>query len=46
MKKNYVAPFAKIYLCIEDVITASVAVYGDDNAVSWNSLKEKEDFES
>jgi hypothetical protein len=46
MKRNYVAPFAKIHLCIEDVITASglTQVMGDDNVVSWGSATTKEDF--
>ena len=45
MKRNYVAPVAEMYLCIEDVITASVAVKGDDNVVSWSAAIAKEDFE-
>ena len=44
MKNNYVTPIAKIYLCIEDVITASVAVMGDDNVVSWGATTVKEVF--
>ena len=45
MRNNYVTPIAKIYLCIEDVITASVAVMGDDNVVSWGATTLKEGFE-
>ena len=46
MKGNYVTPYAKIYLCIEDVITASglTQVLGDDNVVLWDSATVKEDF--
>ena len=35
MKRNYEAPFAKIFFCEEDVITTSVTVDGDDNVVVW-----------
>ena len=36
MKRNYVEPTAKIFLCeTEDVITTSVTVNGDDNVVVW-----------
>ena len=36
MKRNYVEPTAKIFLCEkEDVITTSVTVDGDDNVVVW-----------
>lgn len=45
MKRNYVAPHAEIYLCIQDVITASVVVKDDDNVVSWTSALAQEDFE-
>ena len=44
MKNNYVTPIAKIYLRIEDVIMASVAVMGDDNVVSWGATTVKEVF--
>ena len=44
MKGNYVTPYAKIYFCIEDVITASglTQVLDDDNVVFWSSAT-KED---
>ena len=35
MKRNYVAPIAKILLCEEDVVRTSVIVDGDDNVVFW-----------
>ena len=40
MKRNYVAPFAKIFLCEQDVITASVTIKGDDNVVLWPKKEE------
>ena len=40
MKRNYVAPFAKIFLCEQDVITSSVTVDGDDNVVLWPKKEE------
>ena len=43
MKRNYVAPFAEIFLCVEDVITASVMVKENDNVVSWTGALSKEE---
>ena len=45
MKRNYVAPFAEIFLCKEDVITASVQVYGTDNVVFWPGEAKEGDFQ-
>ena len=42
MKGNYVAPFAKIFLCNEDVITSSVTVDGDDNMIFWPGTEKEE----
>ena len=41
MKNNYGTPFVKIFLFdVEDVITTSVSVDGDDNMVFWPTAKE------
>ena len=35
MKRKYVAPITRIFSCMEDVITFSVEVMGDDNVIFW-----------
>lgn len=42
MKRNYLAPFAKILLCGEDVITSSVTTLGDDNVAFWPGEEKEE----
>lgn len=44
MKSNYVTPFAKIFLCKEDVITSSVTTMGDDNVVFWPGQAKEEEI--